>query len=136
VTSIDLTVPDDQSITFEGNAILTSGPVGSLTLTAPTNTTLAVQGGSPFGTSSAVGGAATFSLFPPTPTGWTVTDQEHDQRFTISVVSNTERNLVGSIVQISTGKTLATLALDQSGTGTITYSDGSVVPVTSWLLGG
>lgn len=35
---------------------------------------------------------------------------------------------------IGTGATLATGALDQSGTGTLTYSDGSVAVITNWTL--
>ena len=61
-------------------------------------------------------------------------DTGHDQAFTINVASNTVRNLIGTITRISTGAVLASLALDQSGTGTITYSDGTVAAVTSWTL--
>jgi hypothetical protein len=35
---------------------------------------------------------------------------------------------------MSTGRTIATGALDQSGSGTITYSDGSVAVITNWTL--
>ena len=120
--------------TFAGTSVLTSGGLGALTLTAPQPLSMVVQGGTQYGTTSASGGAATFSLFPPTPTGWSVSDPGHDQTFTINVVSNTVRNSVGTITRISTGAVLATVALDQSGSGTITYSDGSVAAVTSWTL--
>jgi hypothetical protein len=39
-----------------------------------------------------------------------------------------------TIIQLSTGATLATGSVDQSGTGTITYSDGSSAAITSWTL--
>ncbi len=137
VTSITLTPTDTSGsgpVTFAGTSVLTTGSLGSLTLTAPLPLSLVVQGGAPYGTSSATGGEATFSLFPPTPTGWTISDPGHDQAFTIDVASNTVRNLVGTITRISTGAVLASIALDQSGTGTITYSDGTVAAVTSWTL--
>jgi hypothetical protein len=137
VTSITLTPTDTSGsgpVTFAGTSVLTTGNLGTLTLTAPQPLSLVVQGGTPYGTSSATGGEAAFSLFPPTPTGWTLSDPGHDQVFTINVASNTVRNLVGTITRISTGAVLASLALDQSGTGTITYSDGTVAAVTSWTL--
>jgi hypothetical protein len=121
-------------ILFTGTSVLTTGGLGSLTLTAPQPLSLVVQGGTPYGTTSDSGSEATFSLFPPTPTGWSVIDAGHDQAFTINVASNTVRNLIGTITRISTGTVLATLALDQSGTGTITYSDGTVAAVTNWTL--
>jgi hypothetical protein len=39
-----------------------------------------------------------------------------------------------TITRVSTGVTLATAAVDHSGTGTITYSDGSSAAITSWTL--
>jgi hypothetical protein len=122
------------AIVFTGQSVLTTGALSALTLTAPSTLSMVVQGGNAYGTTVASGSAANFSLFPPTPTGWTVADSAHDQVFAISVVDNTVRNLTGTIKQISTGTTLAAFALDQSGTGTITYSDGSTAPVSSWIL--
>jgi uncharacterized protein YjdB len=136
VTSITLTPPATEGgpVTFVGGSVLTTGSLDALTLTAPLPLSLLVQGGAQYGTTTAGGGEATFSLFPPTPTGWTVSDAGHDQSFTINVVSNSVRNLVGTVTRISNGAVLATVALDQSGTGTITYSDGTVAAVTNWTL--
>jgi hypothetical protein len=50
------------------------------------------------------------------------------------VVDNNTRNLTITIKQVSTGITLATGALDQSGSGTITYSDGSIAAIANWTL--
>jgi hypothetical protein len=80
------------------------------------------------------GGAADFVLFPPTPTGWTLTDSAHDEQVQISVIDNTIRNSTLTIKQISKGITLATGAVDQSGTGTITYSDGTTAAIANWTL--
>lgn len=137
VTPLTLTLgatANDQ-ITFTGsNSVMRTGAQGSLTVSLNTPTSLAISGGTVWGTSTQQGSAASFSLFPPTPTGWTVTDAAHDMRFTINVVSNTVRNSVGQITQISTGAVLATIAVDQSGTGTITWSDGRTVAVTNWIF--
>jgi hypothetical protein len=136
VTVLNLHITDPNSpVTFSGNnSVLKTGAFNALTLGNPTELTLGVTGGSSWGSSIEAGGAATFSLFPPAPTGWTVTDAGHDMNFAIQVMSNTARNLTGSITQISTSATLATFTLDQSGTGTITWSDGTTAAVTSWLF--
>ena len=134
VTTLALDSTSTGGVTFSGASLLTSGALNSLTLTQPTATFMVVNGGSAYGTTVDSGGAARFTLFPPTPTGWTVTDAAHDQVFSITVADNTVRNLVATLKRISTGATLATIALDQSGTGTITYSDGTTAPITSWML--
>jgi hypothetical protein len=121
-------------VTFTGGGSAVTGPIGALTLTNPGPISLIVQGGTAYTTTTSSGGAAAFSLFPPTPTAWMLTDSAHDQQFQISVVDNTARNLTLTILQISTGSTLSTGALDQSGSGTITYSDGSTAVVTNWTL--
>jgi hypothetical protein len=102
-------------------------------MTTPTPQTLAVSGGTAYGTATFAGYAGDLVVFVPTPTGWTATDTAHDQRFQIALGNDTTRILKGSITRISTGATLATFTLDRSGSGTITYSDASGAPVTNWL---
>ena len=131
---LQLATPTTGGVTFVGGGPAVTGPIGSLTLLNPTPTALIIQGGTAYASTTSSGGAAAFSLFPPTPTSWTVTDSFHDQKFQISVVNNTTRNLNLTVVQTSTGSTLATGSVDQSGSGTITYSDGSVAAITSWTL--
>ena len=121
-------------VTFTGGGSAVTGPIGSLTLTNPTPTSLVIQGGTAYTSTTASGGAGAFDLFPPTPTSWTLTDSAHDQQFQISVVDDKTRNLTMTITQVSTGNTLATGALDQSGSGAITYSDGSIAVITNWTL--
>jgi hypothetical protein len=140
VTTLNLTLPLNSSgavsgaLTFSGGGTTVSGAPGSLTLTNPTPSSLVINGGTAFGVDTASGGAASFALFPPTPTGWSLGDAVHDQTFQISVVDNVARTLAAAIVQNSTGKTLATATLDQSGTGSITYSDGSTAAIANWTL--
>ena len=107
------------------------GPLGGLKMTAPTVSTLAITGGTSYGSATFSGYAGDLAIFIPTPTGWTATDAAHNQRFQIT--ENSSRTFAGSIVQISTGKTLTTFTLDRSGTGSIVYSDGSKAAVTNWL---
>jgi hypothetical protein len=121
-------------VTFTGGGTAFTGPIGSLKLTNPFPAALVLQGGTRYASTTSSGSAAAFSLFPPTPTSWMLTDAAHDQQLQISVVSNTIRNLTLTITQTSTGATLATGALDQSGSGTITYSDGTVAVITNWTL--
>jgi hypothetical protein len=130
LTGSDATGP----VGFTGPGSVFTGPIGSLTLTAPSPTSLVVQGGTPFASIAISGSAGAFELFPPTPTSWTLTDSVHDRQLQISVVDNTTRNLTITIKAVSTGITLATGTLDQSGTGTITYSDGSIAAITNWTL--
>ena len=54
----------------------------------------------------------------------------------IVVLSNTTRNLSITITKPPSTTALATGGIDQSGTGTIVYSDGSSEVITNWTLGG
>ena len=137
VTPLTLVVSSDSPtapVNFTGGGSTVTGALGALTLTNPSPTSLVIQGGAPYTSTTSSGGAAEFVLFPPTPTQWTLTDAAHDQQFQISVVNNTTRNLTFTIAEARGGRTLATGAVDQSGTGSITYSDGSVATITNWTL--
>jgi hypothetical protein len=139
VTQINLTIATDAhgkatSVSFSGGGSSVTGPIGSLTLTNPTADSFVMPGGIAFSTTTTSGGAAAFSLFPPTPTSWTLTDAAHDQQIVISVIDNTSRRSSVTITKVSTGAVLATGSVDQSGTGSITYSDGLTAAMTSWTL--
>ncbi|MDE3166128.1 MAG: hypothetical protein KGN36_10000 [Acidobacteriota bacterium] len=43
-------------------------------------------------------------------------------------------HLTFTVTQISSGAVVATGALDQSGTGTITYSNGGKAVIANWVL--
>lgn len=134
VTTAKLIVDTLGVVSFNGASTLKSAEPNGLALAVPQPFALTILGGATLGTTTASGSEAVFTLFPPMPTGWSAADSAHDQRFTINLVSNEVRNLIGTISRISTGATLATIGVDQSGTGSITYSDGSVAAVTSWTL--
>jgi hypothetical protein len=134
VTPLTLFQTAGGGINFTGTGSSFTGPLGSLTLTNPTPSTFVVQGGTAYSSISVSGGAASFTLFPPTPTGWTLTDTAHDMKFQVSVIDDQSRTLRLTVIQVSTGEALATGSLDQSGTGTITYSDGSRATIANWTL--
>ena len=124
------------ALTFSGSAATME--IGSLALTLTPANALAISG-TPIATlaDSVSGQAAAFSLFPPTPTGWSATDLLDGQSFQINVADNTTRNLSGGITAPGgAAPSYATFSLDQSGTGTISYGGGPAVSVTSWILGG
>lgn len=126
-----------EKVTFSGAASkFVTAPLGKLSITRPTHATLGFSGTpTVFGSTSASGKAGSFSLFPPRPTGWAVSDSAHHQKFSIAVASDVTRRSVGKVVDTDSNETLATISVDQSGTGKITYADGTSIPVTSWALG-
>ena len=138
VTAINLTPikngsGDPTGATFTASGSTVSGPMGSLTLTNPSPASFVIQGGTAYASTTGSGGAA-FSLTASTPTSWRLTDAAHDQQFQISMVNTTTRAMSLTIAQVSTGATLATGSIDHSGSGSITYSDGSTAAITSWTL--
>ena len=137
MTQLTLTIATKkpQSVSFSGNSTkLLTGELGALSI-GETATALTLDGtGKKFGSTSASGTAGGFTLFPPTPTDWTVSYTANDVMFSVSVVSDTTKNLTGSIKTISTGTTLATLTLDKSGTGKISYGVGGKHTITGWTL--
>jgi hypothetical protein len=109
---------------------------GALSIGTTSNSLLRVTGeGTTFTSDVTTGTAARFALFPPTPTHWTITDEATKVVFAISVLNNATRQLQGS-VSTTSGKKLAQLKVDRSGTGSIIYTGGATDTITSWLLSG
>jgi hypothetical protein len=121
-------------VTMTGSGSPVTGPLGSLTLTIPSRTSLVIEGGKTFTSLAITGGVAGLELFPPTPTSWTVIDSEHDEQLQISLNDNTTRALTLTITQVSTGATLAAGTIYHSGSGTITYSDGTTSAIANWTV--
>ena len=139
VTPLTLTLKGSQGskgVSFAGKkSDMVTGALGALSITTPSQFKLGIGGHSTrYGTAVTSGSAASFSLFPPTPTSWKIVDKDHDATFSIAVIDNKTRDSKGTVVQTSTGHTLASFKVDQSGTGSITYSDKSTATITSWLL--
>jgi hypothetical protein len=123
------------TVSFTGSGSLVSAETGKLSIVTGSSKKLGIMGASEAdGTTRLAGSAAEYALFPPMPTGWTVTDKAAGARFSIQVASDTLRNSIGNITKISNRMPLASFAVDKSGTGTIDYSDGSRAAVTAWIL--
>ncbi|HYA01242.1 MAG TPA: hypothetical protein VEK76_12980 [Candidatus Binatia bacterium] len=117
-------------------ATLETGKPGDLSISVPNPTSPAVTGqGAVTGSDAITGQAAAFALFPPTPTGWSVTDSAQGMTFSVQVVDNSTGDMAGQVAS-SSGARLAQLSLDRSGTGTVTYADGTSSAVTNWTLAG
>ena len=108
-----------------------SGALNALQLTEPTVQSLAIAGGTEYGSTKFTGHSGDLVVFAPAPTAWTGTDAAHNQQFEIT--ENSSRQFTGSITQISPAKALATFTVDRSGTGSVTYSDGSKAAIVNWL---
>lgn len=123
------------SVTLAGTASnLRIGPAGSLSITAPTPGSLGIGGGgTAYATTTLSGGEGRFTLFPPMPTMWTFTDTAHNAQFSYHVVSNTTRAARATVTAISPVSGLATIVVDESGTGKVTYSDGRAAAVRGFL---
>jgi hypothetical protein len=134
VTQIGLSGTATGSEIFSGTGSIFTGPIGALKIANPSANWFVVQGGPTYAPITTSGSAAALVLFPPTPTSWTLTDAAHDAQFQISVIDNAIGNLTLTVTRVSTGATLATGSVDRSGTGTITYSDGSSAAITGWTL--
>jgi hypothetical protein len=140
VSPLTLTGNDnDDSLDFASTipASFSSGAPGSLTLgyTDASDQALKITGGSASGSDQVTGHVAEFSLLPPPPTSWSASDVAHDLHFSISVIDATTRGLDVAITRISTNALRASGHVDQSGSGTITFSDGSSAIVRSWVMG-
>jgi len=128
---------DGAKITFKGTASdVRTGPAGSLSITAPAAGELGIGGGGTVYTSTALSGSyAKFVLFPPSPSNWSVTDKKGNAAFSAKVVAGASRGIVATVKEISTKDQLASLKTDETGTGKVTYSDGSSAAVRGFLAG-
>ena len=139
VTSMTLTLPSGSStaLSFMGSGTAYTGPLNSLTLTNPSPTSLAITGGSEYASTTVSGSAAELDLFPPTPTSWTLTDTTHNEEIVFTVQSGTFDTGI-EITDTITKNSLVKATVDHSGTstgsGNITYSDGSTAAITAWTV--
>jgi hypothetical protein len=137
VSPIRLHLKDDGSVVFSGSdSELATAPSGKLKIERLGDTELALSDPrDDVGSTEAAGSAAAFNLFPPTPTSWTVTNSAKELTFSLKVLDDETRNSK-AVVSDKTGRQLAVIRVDQSGTGTVKYLKGGTFPVVSWVLGG
>ena len=53
---------------------------------------------------------------------------------TVAITSAGSGKLTGAVTETATGQAVATMTLDFSGTGTITYTSGEVDQVRDWII--
>lgn len=136
VTPITLHLDNSGKVTFKQTspAKLVTGPIGALSIDVAASGKVKIAGTSTaFGSDKLSGTAAALVLFPPKPTKWTIVDAAHTAKFSTQLLDDATRNLGGSIETIG-GSELASITLDQSGTGLITYSNGVKAPISSWAI--
>lgn len=137
ITPVTLHFTLDSAVTFSQTsaARLMTGPIDSLSIRINPRDRVLVDGpATAYGRDRISGEAAKFNLFPPRPTKWVVKDTEHTAAFSIALTSDRTRTLSGTVGPLNGGTPLATLEVDQSGTGQITYSDGTKAAISSWVL--
>jgi hypothetical protein len=139
VTPLTLTVDTSgktEPVNFAGrNSDRQTGALGALSITEASKDALGIGGaGTVYGPADTKGHAANFALFPPPPTHWDIVDKAHGVKFSLKVANGKSRNCVGTVTALSGAATLAKIAVDQSGTGTIAYTGETSQAVTSWLL--
>jgi len=133
ILTIHVVGPDIDSVALSGSsAKLVTGKLGGLSLTLSSPTTLAFQGTNQVvGTGTTGGGSPIFSMIQPSTTHWSFNDGQHATKFSISTGNNLHST--GTVVNSTTHAT-TNLQVDQSGTGTIAYSDKSKAKITNWVL--
>jgi hypothetical protein len=140
ITKLNLSLSINTDATFKvafagNNAKVVTGSPNTLKITAPTDTTLRVAGGStPFSTSDVRGRMGNFAPLPNRPTSWTATDDTNNAEFSIAIQAGAAHSYSGQIGRVTTSAVLATFTIDKSGNGAITYSDGSTAKINSWVL--
>lgn len=87
------------------------------------------------GSTETKGKLGQLTLFPPKPTNWTVTNSQTGDVFRLRLANETKRSFVAS-VEDKSGKHVAKIKVDQSGTGAVSYFGGDEIPVVNWILGG
>lgn len=137
VTQVTLNILDSGKVTFTqaAPAKLVTGAIGALAVKVNAAGVVSIAGTqTQLGTTALAGQASQLALFPPKPVNWTVADKVHGVKFTIALLSDTTRALSGAIRTSANNAIIAPIALDQSGSGTIKYSNGLTAPITSWVL--
>jgi len=115
---------------------LVTGPLNSLSVVQPTDFTLKIAGPTTSYGTTAVKGIVSSNddLFPPPPVDWTVKDAVHHAAFSLAV-TGPAGNSRATVTDTATGANLATLLVDKSGTGSITYTaSGKHFAVSNWML--
>jgi hypothetical protein len=116
---------------FTGAAQLSSGPLGTLGVSAPNSGPVTISGPDKSIGTSSISGSARLTVFAPPPCSWSVSNGR--QTLAVQMAKGLTQNSAGTIKDAA-NKTLATFSVDKSGEGTITYSDRQRAKITNWLI--
>jgi hypothetical protein len=131
------TIGDKTKVTFTESAPpkLVTGPLSTLGLVLNSANKLVITGPAvQYGTDTVDGSTADFIPYPPKPTVWNVIAAARGGRFDLALADATKHTYTGTVKQLPGGAKLAQISLDQSGSGSITYSDGSSAKISHWTL--
>lgn len=122
--------PNELQLQLNGSGY--SGAIGALTLMAGTPPAWTISGGSQVLTLT---GTVTLGFGGPRWGGGVMSSINLDETALGLTVTLTASNgkLTGSVTN-GGGQVVATMTLDYSGTGTITYSNGTTAPVVDWII--
>lgn len=118
-------------VTLTGSGAAYSGALNALSLTAGTFPAWAVSGGSAVD-STTVSGQLAFTPALQFASGTLTLTDSSDLGSASFTIATTGGN--GSITDTATGKVVATFSVDATGTGTITYSNGTTGTISNWVL--
>lgn len=122
--------PSLLSLTINGTGY--TGAIGSLTLSAGTAPAWKISGGTKVVTLT---GTASIGFgFSTVMSSVNLTLVDSADGLTATLTSAHGPGLTGTVTNTASGATVATIAVDLSGTGTIKYSDGSTEKVQDWII--
>jgi hypothetical protein len=134
VTGIVSTTPTGYTnVALTGSGNSATGGLNATNVTQSGNYLWAITGGTAVDSAS-VSGALQYTAAGTVVGGnLTLTDAADNATATLAY-NSTSQTLSGSITQTSTGATVATYSVSVVGTGTVTYSNGSVGTITNWVV--
>ena len=121
------------NVGINGSASGYSGALNTLKLSAGTFPAWTISGGTLANSASLSGSIAFTSTGAPASGTMTVADSaDHGSvSFTVSSTGGT-----GVITDTSTNATVATFSVDQSGNGSVKFSNGTTAPIVNWQIQG
>jgi len=119
------------NVNVNGSAAGYSGALDALKLAAGTAPNWVISGGTTTDSATLTGALAFNSLGIASSGTMTVTDSADQGSVTFTATSTGD---TGAITDTATGKTVATFTVDQSGNGTVTFSNGTTAQISAWQL--
>lgn len=123
--------PNELQIQLDGTGY--TGAIGALTLASATLPAWTISGGTQVLTLT---GTVTLGFGGPQWGGGAMSSISLDESalgLTVTLTSSKGGKLTGDVTN-SSGTVVATITLDYSGTGTITYSNGTTAQVVDWII--